>query len=302
MPFLEHIADMSRFTQKRATSAPEAAKAPEVRLSACNSASDAQTALLALLWSDREARRPSAVYLRLLRYANRLTRNVEDSMDIIMDCYCYCLEHWQTIDNAQAYMFKRIRGLAALRVRKHGCETAVGDASDVAEIEEMQANNRVAGMDGRYSAARATLVWLLDHIAVDREERQVIRYALAWSDDETVGYGRIALYPDLDAIGRELGVSGGHVGRVCKRIGVRAGMWHNERLAAKWQAQAGPRRSGHWLAGGNRHLWSVLAWFCSDRALERQMIEQEAKVWATELVCELIYRACIEPRLLTAGN
>ena len=300
MPFIESIGDMDALRRKRDLSAPIAAQVATCQLSACSDTSGAQAALLGLLWRDQEARKPSATYTRLLRYAYRLTRDIERARDCMGDAYVDCLQRWQSIGNAEGYMWRAIRSHAGDWARRDGQVMPVGDSSDLADMEESTA--KAKGLNGRYSATRATLCWLHDTIATDADEKRVIRLALAWVDDEHVGYGKIAAYADLDAIGRELGVSGTQIGRICKRIGVRAGLWANERLAAHHTAQVGSRRTRGWIAGGDRHLWSVVAWFCTDRTWDMQQLDIAARTWAKELVCELIYRACIEPRLLPAAG
>ena len=282
MPFIEAL-DMDRFAAKRVQHAPEAAVVANVAPCDCDGAESAQEAIAAFLWRDGK---PTANYSRLVRQASRLARNADIALDAVHSAVLSAVEHWENIRNLQAYLWRAVHNnVVDAKTRRVAVQS-----DDITKLSDVQqTSNLNHGNHQRYDAARSTLCWLLNNIAQSVDERKVLQLAMSREDDVHVGYGLLAKFPDMAAIGRELNMSETSVRAICKQIGIRANLWENHNRMAKRTRQVGSRWSQRELAGVDRTVWPI-AQLCDLWDVD---LSRYARQYAIAVTCDLIVAASV---------
>lgn len=245
MPLTENF-DMDRFSATARLNASVQSTGVNTRLDDCESPEAAQTRLAGVLF-DASGKR-TALNRRLLKLAARITRDAELALDCVNSAYLGTARNWQRVTDVSGYMFRSVRNEALLIKRKHRAEQLTDDVAVLVETESHYEYRPVADGAVRSLAAIAEVA--------NANERKV----LALCASET--WDGLKQFPTMDAIATEMCVSEATLRNYMKQLGLRAGVWTNDK---RWfRVAAGPRRSQHWFNQQRaQHVWSVLAWFAT---------------------------------------
>jgi DNA-directed RNA polymerase specialized sigma24 family protein len=258
MPFIEAL-DMDRLASEPRSSKPEAAKVVALRLRDCGSLEAAQEALASMLWPSGDVAVMSPIGKRALRLAAR-TCGINNAYDMIMTGYMDTAANWAQVDNAEAYLMRCVRNRAIKYVESQAREditTDVALVSDTETTDAMRQSNRPVS-----DLARQSLNLAMD--SARGIEQKILRLCMATAWDDT------PIWPTIDAIASEIGITPAKVTAHMKALGQRMGVWTSDRV---WRPiGAGPRRSGDWLRRQiASEIWSVvgLQWMGDGSGLVR---------------------------------
>lgn len=248
MPFVENL-DMDRFGSTARQNAAQVAPAVCTRLDDCGSLESAQMRLAGLLWIDPQAvpAQHTALGDRCIKLAVRITRDVETAKDLFHEAFIATAREWRNVYDAQGFMFQAVTNLALNSIERKRAK-GYDDITAISDAREAERVSYTPVVD----AATKSLHMLLD--MATKQERKIITMALAKTWDN------LDVCPSLEAIAESVGLSRYELTQRMKALGLRAGVWTNEK---RWFKQgAGSRRSQNYLRKcGANHVWSVLATF-----------------------------------------